>query len=84
MKKIEIKKLPVFIEAPTLAFITKVKVKDGQNTNQNIKRYLVFSEAPSKLVATAVDELTHSTAQGLKTSSILKYEDYEIYCKDHC
>ena len=40
---------------------------------------LIFSEAPSKLIATAVDQLTHSIAKGLKTGTLLKYEDVEIY-----
>ena len=50
-----------------------MKVKDGQS-------YLIFSEAPSKLVATAVDQLTHSTAESLEPSSLLKWKDDKIYC----
>ena len=54
-----------------------MKVKEGQINGINVN--LIFSEAPSKLITTAVDQFTHSTAKGLKTGTILKYKDDETY-----
>ena len=43
--------------------------------------YLIFSEAPSKLVATAVDQLPDSAAQGFETGALLNQHDY--FHNDH-
>ena len=63
----------IFSEAPSKNSINSTIQK------KSINRHLIFSEAPSKLIATAVDQLTHSIAKGLKTGTLLKYEDVEIY-----
>ena len=43
--------------------------------------YLIFSEAPSKLVATAVDQFPDSAAQGFETGALLNQHDY--FHNDH-
>ena len=43
--------------------------------------YLIFSEAPAKLVATAVDQFPDSAAQGFETGALLNQHDY--FHNDH-
>ena len=40
---------------------------------------LIFSEAPSKLIAAAVDEFAHSAAQGVQAGSVLEGK-YRTWC----
>ena len=40
---------------------------------------LIFSEAPSKLIAAAVDEFAHSAAQGVQTGAVLGGK-YRTWC----